>query len=165
MNKTDSYATGYFAPLNMIPSPAHTTKGTTMYCTIDDLKNALTEDILARLTDENGAEINTTRVNKAIEFASTLIDAHLEGSYPTPININSPLLTGIAVTLATFRLYLDSCGDDAPDSVSTAYTEALNLLVKLQNGELNLKTQRQNETLTNKTPCDKLFSRRFLGGL
>ena len=129
------------------------------------LKNALTEDILARLTDENGAEINTTRVNKAIEFASTLIDAHLEGSYPTPININSPLLTGIAVTLATFRLYLDSCGDDAPDSVSTAYTEALNLLVKLQNGELNLKTQRQNETLTNKTPCDKLFSRRFLGGL
>ena len=26
MNKTTPYATGYFAPLNMTPSPAHTTK-------------------------------------------------------------------------------------------------------------------------------------------
>ena len=162
MNKTALY-TKIFRSAQHDTSPHN--KGTTMYCTIDDLKNALTEDILARLSDENGAEINTTRVNKAIEFASSLIDAHLEGSYPTPLTLNSPLLTNIAASLAAFRLYTDSCGDDAPDSVSSAYTEALNLLAKLQNGELNLKTQRQNETLTNKTPCDKLFSRRFLGGL
>lgn len=135
-----------------------------MYCTIEDLGKVLSQETLKRLTDENAAQIKEDRLERAVDYAQTMIDAHLAGSYDLPVEANA-LLNDIAVNMAVYRLYLNCCGDETPDYVQEAYVNGIELLKKLQNGELNLQGRRQSETLCTKTPHDRLFPHKLLKGL
>ncbi len=56
------------------------------YCTLDDLKKAVPEDVLRRLTDDSGADIiDETKAVEAMASAAEEIDTYIGGRVKLPI--------------------------------------------------------------------------------
>ena len=133
-----------------------------MYCTIQNIKDLIPENLLEELTSGNDAVIE-----KAIEGASATIDAYMMGSYNPQEASHSPFLQAVAEKISIYNLYLASAFDDTPQIVITSYSEAISSLEKLQNGLIsvsNSQKERQSEVFINKAPWDKLFSKEKLKG-
>ena len=108
------------------------------YCTIDDIKKQVFEDELIRLTDEAGTgEIDTTKVDTAIETAEVEIDAYLGEQYTLPLSPVPPIVTKLAVDLAIRNLYLLGPGG-VPKSREDQAANAVRLLEKIAGGKLTL---------------------------
>ena len=131
-----------------------------MYCTIQNIKDLIPENLLEELTSGND-----TVIEKAIEGASATIDAYMMGSYNPQEASHSPFLQAVAEKISIYNLYLASAFDDTPQIVITSYSEAISSLEKLQNGLIsvsNSQKDRQSEVFINKAPWDKLFSKKKL---
>jgi phage gp36-like protein len=123
-----------------------------MYCTRDDIENKrLPRAYVLQLTDDenlgefddstgavppngntplwsNSASAVNRRVEEAIEDATNEIDSYLSAVYAVPLAGNIPhIINTLAVSIATYYLYLRR-GNDLPDSVQNAYTNAVNML-------------------------------------
>ena len=80
----------------------------TYYVTLDDLYSRLSQEVLVQLTDDakTGA-IVTDRVDEAIEFAQSEIDAALRTQYSLPlVEPFPPILKQIGIDIVVYRLYL-----------------------------------------------------------
>lgn len=131
-----------------------------MYCTIQNIKDLIPEKLLEWLTSGNDSVIE-----KAIEGASSTVDAYLMGSYNPEEASHSAFLQAVAEKIAVYNIYLVSASDDTPQIVITSYLEAISSLEKLQNGLLsvsNTEKERQSEVFINKAPWDKLFGKENL---
>lgn len=134
-----------------------------MYCSVDNIKDLLPQNLLLELTSGNDAVIE-----KAIASASATIDAYLMGSYDGPDSMNSPFLQALAEKITVYNLYLVSACDETPQIVTVSYLESISNLEKIQSGIISIATpesapsERQGEIFTNKTQCDKLFSKNRL---
>jgi len=133
-----------------------------MYCTVSNIKDLIPQNLLLELTGGNDAGIE-----KAIAGASATIDAYLMGSYDDSNSMNSPFLQALAEKITVYNLYLVSASDETPQIVTSSYLEAISNLEKIQNGLISVKSEnappeRQSEVFTNKTACDRFFSKENL---
>lgn len=77
-----------------------------MYCTQADILNQIAEEVLIELTDDEGlGQINTDRVNAAINDVSVMIDAYMGSRYITPLNPVPGVIKKIAVDMAIYNLF------------------------------------------------------------
>ncbi len=136
-----------------------------MFCTIQNIKNLVPQNLLTELTSGNDEVIA-----RAIESASATIKAYLSGSYELSKVADSEFLRTIAERIAVYNIYMVSASDETPQIVITSYLEAISDLGKIQSGTVSLfdakdtPNTRLSEVLTNKSAADKEFSKENLGG-
>jgi phage gp36-like protein len=111
------------------------------YCDLNDLKNAIPETELIRMTDDAGAgAIDESKTDEAIAAASALIDGHIGGRAALPLADVPPVLTRVAVDLAAWELYsrLDA---GIPDHRKDRRDNAVKLLEQYAAGKITLGIQ------------------------
>lgn len=139
-----------------------------MYCTVDDIKQIISEYTLRELTqdDAQDTEFNISVVNSAIKYASDKIDAAIRGRYPLPLTQKPDLLKDIALDLARHRLYSRRPdGGDLPDAVKEGKKSAETDLTKISRGEMSLGIEDSKKPLDEAGPWRvKAQRRRFEGG-
>lgn len=139
-----------------------------MYCTLDDLKKQVPEAVLVELTDDEGlGTINTTRVDRAIEDATDLINSYAAARYPTPLNPVPGVIRKIAVDIALYNLFSRRGYDEdsADKSIVDRYKGAITFLEHLAKGMVTIGTGRQPADSSSAfNPGSRLFSRRSMRG-
>ncbi|MDI3480794.1 MAG: hypothetical protein PWQ97_449 [Tepidanaerobacteraceae bacterium] len=114
-----------------------------MYCTLDDIKNQVPEDVLIDLTDDNGTgAINETIVDKAIIDAQEEIDVYASKLYTVPFNPVPGIIKKLAVDIAVYNLFSRRGFDqESADSVILQrYKSAIKLLENLSVGTATIGT-------------------------
>lgn len=135
------------------------------YSTINDILSEMSQSELARLTgDPQGEEINEERVNSAIFYADTLIDASLIGRYDVPFEGDvDPLISKISLDLSLGNLYEFAYSKTAiPLTIYKRKQNAMDLLKELQHGKVNLLTSAPGTSsppliVSNKSKVKRIF--------
>lgn len=108
------------------------------YCTLVDLKNYTSRDILQQLTDDNNNdEIDQEKVDFAIGQASDLIDGYINGRYTLPLTTVPAMILDVAVKLSIYFLYKRSLTLTLPDPIKDDYDEGMHILRDVQRGRCN----------------------------
>lgn len=107
-----------------------------LYCSKQGLIDRFNEDELIQLTDRDSSSvINDEVLNRAIEDASTEMDAYLSRFNFTADNLPKSLKP-LACDIARYRLY-----DEEPtEHVTTRYNNAIKFLKSVNKGEITLGT-------------------------
>jgi phage gp36-like protein len=111
------------------------------YCTLDDLRQALPEEILIQLTDDaNLGAVDSDRTGEAIGTAGAEIDGWVSSRYVVPFASPCPaLIRKCAIDLAIYNLYCRRV-EKVPETREARYKDALRLLEKIASGAVNLGT-------------------------
>jgi|DewCreStandDraft_4_1066084.scaffolds.fasta_scaffold02152_12 phage gp36-like protein len=135
------------------------------YSSINNILKEMSQSELARLTgDAQGLEINEGRVNIAILYADTMIDASLLGRYEVPFEGEiEPLILKLSVDLAIANLYEFAFSKSSiPLTVYKRKQNALDILKELQRGNINLKASNPGTSsppviISNKSKSKRIF--------
>jgi phage gp36-like protein len=115
-----------------------------LYCSKQGLIDRFSEVELIQLTDRDGlGVINDDVLNRAIEDASTEMDAYLSRFNFTADNLPKSLKP-LACDIARYRLY-----DEEPtEHIITRYNNAIKFLKAVNKGEITLGTTTQDSEVT-----------------
>lgn len=108
-----------------------------MYCTIQDIKDDLTEKVVAQLSnDENPNEVNEEIVSKYIAESTQLIDGFLRSRYELPLRNEHAILKKVCIDLVKYELYKRR--GKVFDSIQNLYKDGISTLEKVQKGMIIL---------------------------
>jgi len=140
-----------------------------MYCSLEDLKKQVQEDILIQLTDDvQSGQIDSDVIDEAVIYSETLIDGYLRGRYVLPLSVIPAVIKILAVDLTTYRLYSRRFHTDIPDGISEKYKNSTKILEQIQKGIISLGIETAGtppelgEYRTNKSFDDRAFSKELL---
>lgn len=143
-----------------------------MYCSLDDLKAAITERVLLQLTDDEktgqfvaAPNAAYSRVVEAIGRVDALIDGYIGGRYVLPLSPVPAIIKNISINLTICELYSRKHEAVTPEGVSERYKNNIKILEKLQEGKVVLPGHKKEEpgfSICNKADNDRLFSDTFL---
>jgi phage gp36-like protein len=107
------------------------------YSTATDLQNYLPAEQVRQLTDDNDTDdIDLEKLNDAIRRADDLIDSYIRGRYTVPL-VNIPaLIRDMSTKLASYFLFKRSLILTLPDPIKEDYSDANNMLMKIQRGQV-----------------------------
>ena len=75
------------------------------YCTIEDIKGQIPENILLVYTDDNGSGVvDEDKVAKAISSAEAEINSYVQTRYPVPVNPVPDILNKLAVDISIYNI-------------------------------------------------------------
>lgn len=140
------------------------------YCTLSDLKAAISEAKLVQFTDdENLGSINVARITQAIASADTLIESYLRGKHQVPLTTALDRMRQLSIDFTIFFLYKRRREFDMPQSVDDDYMRNVSYLKSIAKGEILLDTPTDipNTGLiiqTNKDSSSRVFTSDILGG-
>jgi phage gp36-like protein len=141
-----------------------------MYCTIDDIKQQIPEEVIVQLTDDdNQGVIDEAKVNDAIANADALIDGYCSGRYVVPFVVAPAIIKPLAMDLAIYNLYARRV-ETMPDVRDKNRSNAIKLLADISKGAVKLgevaaTTPVQPQQSPEITSADRLFSRTSMKGL
>jgi len=139
------------------------------YCTLDDIKKAISAEDIAQLTDDaQGQTIDELKVAAAIAYADEIINGFLRGRYSVPLETTPELIKHLSVDITVYRLHERKLGLDMPETMNTRYKNSIETLKQIQHGQITLGTQagdtpEPGKYVTNKTSSDRVFSEEELG--
>lgn len=134
------------------------------YLNEDILGKYISNDELIKLTDdENFGSINPERLNEAInaasnEFENYLRDVYDIAQFPTSL---PEMLIQLLADLTIYNLYKRRYRLDMPESITEIYKMAIDKLLKISRGEMQLtlpKLANQGFIKINKTEVDRIFN-------
>ncbi|MBF0802907.1 DUF1320 domain-containing protein [Neisseria sp. 19428wB4_WF04] len=114
------------------------------YITRDDLAAAVSMAELVQLTNDQMSnygmeEPDWNIVDRAIVYASELIDGHISGRYALPLEPVPGILPQLATDIARFWLHQRRINTaDFPKPVQAAYDNALKMLAFIRDGKIHL---------------------------
>ena len=109
------------------------------YSTDDDIIDAVGEDTVRRLTDDDQTgSIDTGVLASVREDACEIVNAYVRGRYELPFDAAPKLLAIAETALVVERLYRRRPSADTPKSVSDAAEKAMRKLRRLSEGKLTL---------------------------
>lgn len=134
-----------------------------MYCDVDDLISATSEQDLIQLTDDEGSgAYNASRINDAITSAQAEIDGYCMVRYSgqIPFDPVPDLVKSLCVEIAIYNLYKRRKAVD--DEIKDRYEKAVATLDKISRGTVKLladdeKVGEDGVTFTNKSSDDRAF--------
>ncbi|KAF0145108.1 MAG: mu-like prophage Flumu protein gp36 [Nitrospirae bacterium] len=140
------------------------------YCALADIIDQVPEQKVIELTDdENTGQVNTSRVDKAIATAGSIIDGYLRGRYTLPLSTVPELIKTISIDISVFKLYERRREMDMPESLTNRYKNAVKLLEQIQKGLISLGIEAEASAAgsagsykTNKTADDREFTKEKL---
>lgn len=108
------------------------------YCTLDDIKKLLPEDILVQLTDDEGNGIvNQERVDEAIAQADAEINSYCAVKYSTPFAVTPDLVKKCSVDIAIYNIYSRKL-EEIPQTRTDRYRNAIRQLEGISRGTVSL---------------------------
>jgi phage gp36-like protein len=133
------------------------------YCTLDDIKNDISEAELIQLTDDEGTgTIDETKVADAIADADSEIDTYLRGRYDLPLDPVPRILKKLSVGIALY--YLFHRRQIQNEAIKERYDNAVRLLARIAKGEVHLveadgdAVAEEGGPQASKTEDDRVFS-------
>ena len=110
------------------------------YVSADELKTLVPEHVMTQLSDDNAdGNSDALMINVIIKEACETVDGYLRGRYTLPFANTPTLVSGIAKQIARYKLYERRPeGFDLPQAVRDGYTDALKMLVQIQDGKVTL---------------------------
>lgn len=110
------------------------------YITALDQKTLVPESVMCQLTDDDASGItDQPMIDTIIAEACETVDGYLRGRYTLPFAQTPTLVSGIAKQIARYKLYERRPeGFDLPQTVRDGYTDALKMLVQIQDGKITL---------------------------
>lgn len=138
-----------------------------MYASLDDLKRALTEDLLIQLTDDTGSgSIDTTVTDAALETADVEIDGYIGVRCTLPLSPVPAIIVKQAADIAVYNLYARRQGP--PDHWQKRYDNVIRFLGLVAKGDISLGADDPNTSGSGDeaacTSGDRIFSRQTLSG-
>lgn len=113
-----------------------------MYCTLDDLLEKVSEDVLIDITTDGGIDavaVDQDKVNDAIADASALIDSFCQKKYDVPFDPAPRIIKKIAVDLTLYELFsLRGINEDEDQEIVTKQKQAIRFLEKIASGALTI---------------------------
>lgn len=113
-----------------------------MYCTLEDIRGHIPERRLVELTDDlnpnDEGSIVETIVAKAIDEATTLVNAYIGKRYTLPLPSVPPVLRMIAVDLSIYNLYERLTEMAITEGMKLRYNNAVAMLKQIASGDLPL---------------------------
>lgn len=113
-----------------------------MYCTYEDIEADIGFNDLLQITDDNKVGvIDEDLVQTKIQNVENYINSYIQEHYDLPITSAAGLsvLRKIAVALVVCDLYQRRLGLEYPESLVLRRQEAINDLMKIQKGIINLQ--------------------------
>jgi len=105
------------------------------YATQIDLVDRFGADELAQRTNRtDGLTIDTVVLERALTDADAEIDSYLAARYTLPLSSTPVVLNRLACDIARYRLY----DDGTPATVRQRYEDAVSLLKRMANGDVQL---------------------------
>ena len=139
-----------------------------MYCTLEQLKTELSDEILRQLTDDdNIGVINTANVLSAVARADAEIDGYCAVRYAVPFTTVPPVVNGLSIEIATYYLYKRRT---VPEKIEKAYDKAIARLKDIARGLVSLGVDPPPAGNTaggaesNKPVLDRIFTRESMKG-
>lgn len=139
-----------------------------MYCTLDDIKTSITEEIIIQLTDDdNVGVINMENFNKAIGKADTEVDGYCATKYAVPFVVVPPIVNTLSTEISIYYLYKRRT---VPEEVAKAYDRAISRLKDIARGTLSLgidpppAASSSGGAECNKPVSDRVFTRGSMRG-
>jgi len=140
------------------------------YCTLEDIKKLLPEEIIIQLTDdENQGVVNQARVDEAIAQADAEIDSYCGSKYSVPFSTVPDIVKKISVDIAIYNLYSRKV-EEIPATRAERYKNAIRQLEGIAKGIISIgedpEPPRPSEggSEVNKTTNDRVFTRDKLEG-
>jgi len=141
------------------------------YCTLDDIKALLPEDVLIQLADDEGlGVVNQTRVDEAVAQSDAEIDSYCGGRYQVPVAPAPELLKKLSVDIAIYNLYSRTVMT-MPEVRGERYRNAIRQLEGIAKGLISLGVGSTPEPAdsgsgaeTNKPTDTNVFSRDKMEG-
>ena len=110
-----------------------------MYITLDDLKDLLSEEELIQLSDDNNTgAVDEEIVNRAIEDASSEIDAYLTAKMDVPLSYVPQIIKKLCVDIAVYNLFSRRLQDEMSENIRIRYQDAIKLLKMIAEGKLEI---------------------------
>ncbi|CAA0097624.1 Uncharacterised protein [BD1-7 clade bacterium] len=114
-----------------------------MYATQAAIESRYGKDELLIIADDDlNDEIDTAKVNRALQDADDEIDSYIGKRYPLPLATVPGILTRVAVDIAIYRL---SMGTHQSEEKRQRYEDAISLLAKLARGDIALSIDSHND--------------------
>lgn len=137
------------------------------YCTLDDLKDQISEDELIQLTDDDGSgSVDMEKIDGAIASADALIDGYCGKHYSVPFSPTPPIIRDFSVIIAIYKLFARRQG--APEDRRTRYKEAVRFLEKVSEDKIKLGSATPATTHTRNSveieSGDRIFTRDKMSG-
>ncbi len=113
-----------------------------MYCTYEDIEADIGFNDLLQITDDNKVGVvDELLVQTKIQNVENYINSYIQEHYDLPITSAAGLsvLRKIAVALVVCDLYQRRLGLEYPESLVLRRQEAINDLMKIQKGIINLQ--------------------------
>jgi phage gp36-like protein len=115
------------------------------YCTLDDLKEKISEDELIELTDDDDVGvIDISRTDRAISDAATKIDAYCAARYRVPLDPIPEIIRMLSVDIAIYNLLQRRSG--ATEARQRDYKDAVSFLQNVASGKATLGQQPEPES-------------------
>ena len=136
------------------------------YCTLDDIKKHIPEDVLVELTDDEGlGTINTQRGDQAIADADSEIDAYCGVRYSVPFQTAPQLIRKLSIDIAIYNLFSRS-RLEPPELRKDRYHQAIDTLKGIAKGTVSIgidpRPPAHSENTIQFSSNDKLFTREKL---
>ena len=139
-----------------------------MYCTLDDIKTSISEEIIIQLTDDdNVGVINLDNVNQAIKKADAEVDGYCATKYSVPFVVVPPIVNMLSTEISIYYLYKRRT---IPEEVAKSYDKAISRLRDIARGTLSLGVDPPPAASTsggaesNKSVNDRVFTRGSMRG-
>lgn len=147
------------------------------YCTIENLKKAIDEQIIIDLSNDLNedspapTEINEDNVNKQIVKADARINGYLRGRYVIPLDPVPGEIEGISVDISLYFLYTRRPHRGVPKEIDDKFKDAIYLLKDIKKGDFLIDATTlgggtseesvagSGDIRTNKTASDRIFNK------
>ena len=107
------------------------------YATVADVQKLIALDQLILLTDdEDNGTLVTSRVEDALETASTTIDSYIGDRYKLPFSATQPILNVLCAQIAGYLLHVRR--NEIPETWENIHKNALKMLEKINEGKISL---------------------------
>ena len=135
-----------------------------MYCDLDDLKNAVPEEVIIQLTDDDDTgSVDTDKTDSAMNDAAELIDGYLRGRYTLPLAPTPEIVKRLSVDISIYYLYQRRLDLTMPESLENRYKNSIKLLEQIMKGQVTFAQTGDDiagslNLKVNKTSDDRLFT-------
>ena len=108
------------------------------YCTVADIRAVMEEAELIQLSDDIHAGVADSEViDRAIEDAAAVIDAHCQSRYTVPLSPVPAMIRQAAAAIAAYKLYVRR-SMEVPGSRAEEYKAMMRFLEKVAEGKISL---------------------------
>jgi phage gp36-like protein len=140
------------------------------YCTLDDIKKLIPEEVIVQLTDdEDAGSVDQARVDEAIAQADAEVDSYCGGRYSVPFSAVPEVVKKLSVDIAVYNLYSRTV-QEIPEVRRERYRNAIRQLEGISKGLVSLgigptpEPASKSGAETNKATDTNVFSREKLEG-